>query len=187
MNNPDTYEEAMTQAETACAERLAQILDLKIADDFTIGISDGQANGAVFDIGKINLAEMTTFNSPTHCFRASLNLYHRDRAKLQKWIMRLIHTLPVNHAYHLDDPLREDTNVAQLRIVPDSSSIGKVTPTQVTPKNGGAPVPTWTCEIGFDVVFVVSEDADVDDVNPVPSGGGANGGTTGGDEPPPEE
>lgn len=101
--------------------------------------------------------------------------------------MRLVHALPVNHAHHCDDPLREDTNVAQLRITPDSSSIGKVTPTQVTPKNGGAPVPTWTCEIGFDVVFVVSEDADVDDVNPVPSGGGANGGTTGGDEPPPEE
>ena len=174
MKNPDTYDDAMTQAETACAERIAQILDLKIADDFTIGISDGQANGAVFDIGKINLAEMTTFNSPTHCFRASLNLFHRDRATLQRWIMRLIHALPVNHAYHWDDPLREDTNVAQLRIVPDSSSIGKVVPTQVTPKIGGAPVPTWTCEIGFDVVFVVSEDAEVDDVNPVPSGGGTN-------------
>ena len=174
MNNPDTYEGAMTQAETACANRIADLLELRIGKEMTVGISDGQANGAVFDIGRINLADMTTFNSPSHCFRATLELYNRDRAKLQNWIMRLVHSLPVNHAYNRDDALREDTNVAQLRVVPDSSSIGKIVPTEVVPKIGGNAVPTWKCEIVFDVVFIVSEDADVDDTDPETPGGGTD-------------
>jgi len=183
MKNPDTYEESMTQAEAACTALISELLELRIGQDMNIGVHNGAANGATFDIGGVLIGDTVTFNAQVHTFRASLDVYNRDRAQLQKWIMRLLHNLPINQDYRPASPLREDTNVMQLRVVPSSSSVGKIRPTTVEPKGSATAVPTWTCTIHFDVVFVCDEDADVSDLANHDNGNGMSGGVTGGDEP----
>lgn len=158
MITPDTYEEAMTQAEAACTAYLAGILELEVGKDMTIGIDNGQDHGGVFDIGQISVGATTTFNAGAMAYSATLKVYHRDRAQLQKWIMRLIHALPTNGQYSKASPLREQSGVCQLRIVPDSGSIGKLVPATVNVKASGKDLSVWSCLVKFDVVFVIRDD-----------------------------
>lgn len=200
MQNPDSYEGSLTQAEESCAARIFQVLDLTLGKDGTIAISRGLPDCAVFDIGQLGTGDTDVFPSAVHHFRGSLTLCNRNRAKLQGWIMRLLRTFPIDRHHSADDEIRTDANVCCLRIPPERGAVSQIRTTTVSAQNSGD-VQTWTCEIAFDVVFVCREDVDVSDddspdgshtdhapSNPADGGttdeggnAGFDGGTTGGE------
>lgn len=150
------YERAMTQAEAACNLRVAHLLGLSPGKDATIGISNGYPDAAVFDIGQMQIGETNTFNAGAVCFSATLTLYNRDRSMLQRWLMRLVGSLPVNADYRPDDAVREDANVLHFRITPSGGAISRITPTTVQSSNSGD-VPTWTAEVQMDAVYALTD------------------------------
>lgn len=200
MQNPESYERSLTQAEDSCAARIFQLLDLKYGDDGTIALSRGLPDCAAFDIGQLATGATDLFPSAAHHFRGSLTLYNRDRGKLQGWVMRLLRAFPINRSYSPEDELRQDSNVCQLRIAPETGAVSAIKTTTVSAQNSGE-VATWTCTVAFDVVFICREDVDVSDddkpdgsqadtqsSNPVDGGttdeggnAGFDGGTTGGE------
>ncbi len=153
------FERSMAQAEEACLRRVANLFGLAPGRDATVGISNGLPDAVVFDIGQIQLGETSTFNTNAVCFSATLTLFNRDRAMLQRWLMRLIGSLPINDDYRPDDTVRGDSNIAHFRINPSSGAISRITATNVQSSNSGD-VPTWTCEVQMDVVFLLCADED---------------------------
>lgn len=149
---PQDYESSLSQAETACFMRVAAILGLKPGQDATIAISNGLPDAAVFDIGTFGIGDTNTFPATAIHFRATLDLYNRDRATLQRWIMQLVRSFPVNGSYNADDDVLEVANVLHFRISPDGGAVSAITPTTVQSSNSGE-VPTWTCKVQMDVVF----------------------------------
>ena len=123
MQNPDSYQDSLTQAEDACAARVFAVLDLQPGRTGVVGIANGLPDSAVFDIGELGDGATTGFDAVGHYFTGSLVMYNRDRHVLQTWIMRLIKAFPVNADYSADDQLREDTNVCVLRIRPVAGAV----------------------------------------------------------------
>lgn len=185
MNPPYSYEGSLAQAEEACFNCIASVLELDIGKTATIGISKGMPEAAVFDIGHLAIGDTMAFPAFAHCFRASLELYNRDRSALQGWIMRLLSTFPVNRWYNADAAVREDANVLHFRVAPETGAVSKITTTTVSNSNSGE-VPTWVATVLFDVVFI----CDPDYVPPEKrddTSVGDDKGQTGGEEPPPED
>ena len=175
MQNPDSYQDSLTQAEDACAARVFAVLDLQPGRTGVVGIANGLPDSAVFDIGELGDGATMGFNAVGHYFTGSLVMYNRDRHVLQTWIMRLVEAFPVNADYSADDQLREDTNVCVLRIRPVAGAVSKITRSEIVGSNTGS-VPTWTCTVLFDVVFVASETAPVDGSEEAPPEGGGDAG-----------
>ena len=178
--NPNEYETSLEQAEAACFAELAELLELQEGKNATIAISKGQADGMVFMMGGLGSGETMTFPAHAHYFTAGVDLFNRDRATLQRWVMRIVGNYPVNHVYRTDDFVRDDANVIHFRVNPGRESVGKITATTVTGSNTGE-VPTWTAHIDFDVVFI----ADPDYIEPNQTGEhgepSQGGGETGGE------
>ena len=66
-----TFEDAMTEAEKACAGSVAQLFDRVKTYR---GTNPGDPDCQVFDIGHLHIGENTTFNSTAYCYRAQLDL-----------------------------------------------------------------------------------------------------------------
>lgn len=167
MQNPDVYEESLTQAEDACARRIFEVLDVPYGQTGNVGASRGRTEEAVFAVGELGDGSTVDFPAAGHYFRARLRLHARDRAQVQRWIMRLVETFPVGHDASADDWLREETNVCVLRISPQVGAVSAVEPDNVTPPNSVA-VPVWAATVLFDVVFVARTDVDVERDEPDP-------------------
>ena len=187
--NPSDYEGSLEQAECACFDRIAAALDLTPGKDATVAIPNGLPDAAVFDIGSLGTGETSTFPASALYFRATLDLFNRDRSTVQRWIMRLVRDFPVNRWHHSDDPARADANVVHFRIAAEAGAVSRITPTTVQTSNSGE-VPTWTCRVLMDVVFICDPDyRDGGDGTPGGGGGsseGGGGGETGGGGTPPD-
>lgn len=153
MTEPDSFDESLTQAETACFALVCEVLGLRPNVDATIPTHRlSLPDGAVFDIGSLQTAELAAFPSDVYHFRATLDIRNRDRAKLQRWIMRLLGAMHVGRNYMEGHPMRAETNVADFRIAPEQGCISKIELTTVP--GGEREIPTFTCTVMFDVVFL---------------------------------
>lgn len=186
--NPYDYEGSLEQAEAACFDKIAAALELTPGKTATVAISNGLPDAAVFDIGSLGTGETSPFPASALYFRATIDLFNRDRATLQRWIMRLVRAFPVNRWYHADDPAREDANVVHFRIAAEAGAVSRIEPTTVQSSNSGE-VPTWTCRVRMDVVFICDPDYSAGAGGVIGGGSGTSTGdgeSTGGDEPTPD-
>lgn len=186
--NPYDYEGSLEQAEAACFDKIAATLELTAGKTATVAISNGLPDAAVFDIGSLGTGETSPFPASVLYFRASLDLFNRDRATLQRWIMRLVRAFPTNDRHHADDPAREDANVICFRIAAEAGAVSRIAPTTVQSSNSGE-VPTWTCRVLMDVVFLCDPDYAPGTGGTTGGDGGTSsgdGGSSGGDEPLPD-
>lgn len=194
---PSSYEDSLGEAENTCFEMICDALQLRPGVDATVSLQNGRPDCAVFDIGSLATPVLTSFPSPTLHFRARLSLYNRDRATLQRWIMRLLREMPIGRNYLASHPLRENSIVSDFRIAPVPGNISTITPTDVSPSTSVS-VPTFTVSVSFDVVFTARsdedapQDGDSPDTPDTPHGddtdphhGPCPGGVTGGEGLPP--
>jgi len=154
MKEPDGIENALTRAENACAGVLCDLLGLTPGVDFTVATSLGLPDCAVFDIGRLDSGEVAAFPSNAWHFRASADLYNRDRAALQRWIMLILDGMHIGRNWFADHPLREDSNVANFQVTPEANAVSEIKTTTVSTSTNAQPVPTYTASVEFDVVFI---------------------------------
>lgn len=145
------FEDAMTEAEKACAGSVAQLFDRVKTYR---GTNPGDPDCQVFDIGHLHIGENTTFNSAAYCYRAQLDLYRRDRTALQRDIMRILQALPIGADNNAEAELRETSNVLNFRVAPEPNAVTSITTTDVSPDKDAKQIPCWTATVVFDVVFV---------------------------------
>ena len=147
-----SYEESLTFAEEVSAGYIAE--KLGIPDHaFFLGVNPGNADCAVFDIGQNYTGDLNTFHSPCAHFRAQLDLYSRDRAELQKLIMRCRRFMPID-AEHDPDGLLERGNVIQLRLSPEAANPSAIKTVELELSTDQKKLAAWTVTVTFDVVFL---------------------------------
>lgn len=149
--------DALAQAEEAATVALAGILDLDVGTQATPGISIGQTEGLVFDIGELGTGDTVVFPASVVHMRSTATLFNRNRIELQKWIVTLLNTFPINKDYAKDHDLRETSNIIHLRIPPERGAVSKCQPDVVENSNSGE-VNVWTCDITFDTVITIREE-----------------------------
>ena len=149
---PCSYEESMTNAERICFDFLAEKLGLQPSQAF-LGVNPGRADCMVFDIGANYTADLNTFRAPCAHFRAQMDIYSRDRAMLQKLIMRTRSLAPIDEN-HDPDGLRERGNVLQLRIAVESNNPSAAKTVEIDLGTDKKKLTTWTASVDFDVVFL---------------------------------
>ena len=147
-----SYEESLTFAEEICAGYIAE--KLGIPDHaFFLGVNPGNADCAVFDIGQNYTGDLNTFLAPCAHFRAQLDLYSRDRAELQKLIMRCRRFMPID-AEHDPDGLLERGNVIQLRLSPEAANPSAIKTVELEISTDQKKIAAGTVTVTFDVVFL---------------------------------
>lgn len=149
---PCSYEESLTNAETVCFEYLREKLDIPASEAF-IGVNPGRADCMVFDIGQSYTADLNAFRASCAHFRGQMDLYSRDRTKLQHLIMRARKFAPVNEE-HDPDGLRERGNVLQLRLAVEAGNPSAIKTVDIELGTDQKKLPTWTATVDFDVVFL---------------------------------
>ena len=147
-----SYEESLTLAEEVCAGYIAEKIGFP-NHAFFLGVNDGIAECAVFDIGQSYTGDLNTFQSPCAHFRAQLDLYSRNRAELQRLIMRCRRFMPID-ADHDPDGLLERGNVIQLRLSAEAANPSAIKTVEIELKTDKKKLPVWTVTVSFDVVFL---------------------------------
>ena len=147
-----SYEESLTLAEEICAGYIAEKLGLP-DHAFFLGVNDGIAECAVFDIGQSYTGDLNTFQSPCAHFRAQLGLYSQTRAELQRLIMRCRRFMPID-ADHDPDGLLERGNVIQLRRSAEAANPSAIKTVELELKTDKKKLTVWTVTVTFDVVFL---------------------------------
>ena len=147
-----SYEESLTLAEEVCAGYIAEKIGFP-NHAFFLGVNDGIAECAVFDIGQSYTGDLNTFQSPCAHFRAQLELYSRNRAELQRLIMRCRRFMPID-ADHDPDGLLERGNVIQLRLSAEAANPSAIKTVEIELKTDKKKLPVWTVTVSFDVVFL---------------------------------
>jgi hypothetical protein len=147
-----SYEESLTLAEEICSGYIAEKLGFP-NHAFFLGLNDGLAECAVFDIGQSYTGDLNTFQSPCAHFRAQLDLYSQDRAELQKLIMRCRRFMPID-ADHDPDGLLERGNVIQLRLSAEAANPSAIKTVEIERKTDKKKLTVWTVTVSFDVVFL---------------------------------
>ena len=147
-----SYEESLTLAEEVCAGYIAEKLGLP-DHAFFLGVNPGNADCAVFDIGQSYTGDLNTFLSPCAHFRAQLDLYSRDRAELQRLIMRCRRFMPID-ADHDPDGLLERGNVIQLRLSAEAANPSAIKTVELEISTDQKKLVAWTVTVTFDVVFL---------------------------------
>lgn len=145
------FEESLTAAEIACKNALHSLFDRVESKRAT---NPGMPDCNVFDIGYVATGDTLTFPSSAYHFRAALDLYRRDRTELQRAIMRILATLPINEDNNIEANLRETSNVVHFRVAPETNAVTAITTTNVNPDKDAKPIPTYTVTVSFDVVFM---------------------------------
>ena len=147
-----SYEESLTLAEEVCAGYIAEKIGFP-NHAFFLGVNDGIAECAVFDIGQSYTGDLNTFQSPCAHFRAQLELYSRNRAELQRLIMRCRRFMPID-ADHDPDGLLERGNVIQLRLSAEAANPSAIKTVEIELKTDKKKHTVWTVTVTFDVVFL---------------------------------
>ncbi|MBR2919912.1 MAG: hypothetical protein IKC27_00965 [Kiritimatiellae bacterium] len=147
-----SYEESLILAEEVCAGYIAEKLGL-LDHALFYGVNDGIADCAVFDIGQSYTGDLNTFQSPCAHFRAQLDLYSRNRAELQRLIMRCRRFMPID-ANHDPDGLLERGNVIQLRLSAEAANPSAIKTVEIELKTDKKKLTVWTVTVTFDLVFL---------------------------------
>ena len=143
------YIDSLAVAEEACAQRLAEFLGKNVWR----GLNPGETECGVFNIGRLQTGEHCCYNAEALHFRASLDLFNRDRTGILRDIMRLLAAFPVNADLRTDDPLREESNMMVFRVAPEARAIGEALPAEVAVKTNASPVWAYRATAAIDVVF----------------------------------
>lgn len=147
---PCEFEDAMGQAEIACAAHIHKTTGMTVC----VGSNDrGLADCAVFDIGYLQTGEHATFKAGAYHFRAKLDIYRRTRKDVQKTIMLLLQSFPVNADVNAAADLRENSNVLVFRIAPVAQGVSEIATADVQQIKDAKPIRCWTATAFFDVVF----------------------------------
>lgn len=144
------YDESMTAAENACFAHLCGKLGYTPGVNAFLGVNGGLADCIVFDVGMGYTGDLNTWRSGYAHMRAQLDIYSRSRVDLQKAIMRVMRSMPIDEN---DVELAEGSNVVNFRLAPDSGNPGAVKTIDLQIKTDRAPIPCYTATIMFDVVF----------------------------------
>ena len=143
------FQDSMTVAEKACKEHVAKFIGMKVYRDS----NPGDPDCGVFNIGYLQTGEHAMYRAEAYHFRAQLELFRRDRTELQRQIMRLLESFPVNADTNVQAEIRDTSNVQVFRIAPETRAVGEVVRTDLNTEKDGQPIITFTCTILFDVVF----------------------------------
>ena len=143
------YIDSLAVAEESCAQRLAEFLGKNVWR----GLNPGETECGVFNIGRLQTGEHCCYNAEALHFRASLDLFNRDRTGILRDIMRLLAAFPVNADLRTDDPLREESNMMVFRVAPEARAIGEALPAEVAVKTNASPVWAYRATAAIDVVF----------------------------------
>ena len=138
---------ALAEAEATCVRKIAEVLGLRVGVDAFTFDNPGVMDCAVFDIGYLQTGEQMAFPAGVFNFRAQCDFYNRSRAKLQKWLGKLMNALPISPWQGRTDEIRAEGNVITLRFAPVTNGIGQIRATSLD--NGD----TYLCETHLDVVF----------------------------------
>ena len=149
-----TFEESLGLAEIACANHIFKTTGFKVR----IAVNRGDPDCAVFDIGYLCTGEHTVFQAQAYHFRAKLDIYNRSREEVQRSIMTLLRSFPVNADINSSSELREEGNVVLLRVAPQTQAISEITTTDVQQIKDAKPILCFTATVLFDVVFHAPRD-----------------------------
>ena len=155
-NSPEGgFETAMEEAELACFEFLCDALGMKTEDrQAFVGVRGaGGVDCMVFDIGHMQTGDVACFPAGLYHWRASLDLYDRNRSTLQRNIMRLLQELPIGHDWRKSHVVRRDSCVRQFRIAPETNAISDITTQKLEPRKGVPEIDVFAATVLFDVVF----------------------------------
>ena len=147
---PCTFDESLELAETACAQHIVKTTGMTVC----VATNDkGLTDCAVFDIGYLQTGEHATFKASAYHFRAKLNIYRRNRREVQRAIMRILATFPINADVNALDNLRENSNVINFRLSPQTQGVSEITTADVQQTKDAKAVRCFTATVLFDVVF----------------------------------
>lgn len=152
--DPASFETSLTEAERACHAFLTEVLEMESGvDSFISTRGRGGIDCMVFDIGKMQTGDVAAFRATNYHWRATAEFYNRDRAELQKAVMRLLERFPVAPQFEANHPLLADTNVVCFRIAPETEAVSAISTQEIEPQKGAAKIPVYVCVVQFDVVF----------------------------------
>ena len=147
---PCTFDESLETAETACAQHIHKTTGMTVC----VATNDkGRTDCAVFDIGYLQTGEHLAFKAGSYHFRAKLDIYRRERREVQRAIMRLVASFPINADVNAMDNLRENSNVLLFRLSPQTQGISEITTTDVQQVKDTKAIRCFTATALFDVVF----------------------------------
>jgi len=147
---PCTFDESLMLAEIACAQHVHKTTGMTVC----VGTNDdGRTDCAVFDIGYLQTGEHATFKASAYHFRAKLDIYRRARRDVQLAIMQLLKTFPINADVNAMDDLRENSNVINFRLSPQTQGVSEITTVDVQQKKDQRTIRCFTATALFDVVF----------------------------------
>ena len=151
------YEQSLADAEAACFRALCTATGFTPGRNAYLGVNPGNPDCLVFDAGAAQSAALNAFSSPVAHFRAQADFYSRDRAALQRLVMRIRRLLPTNEE---SDPLsiRENSCVLQFRLALESGNPSALKTAEIQTARDATPIPTWTTSAVFDLVFLTPTD-----------------------------
>lgn len=147
-----SYEESLSLAEETCFAYLREKLGLDPSAAF-IGVNPGRADCMVFDIGQSGTADLNAFRAPCAHFRAQMDLYSRDRALLQRLLMRTRRFAPVDERSD-PDGLTGRGNVLQFRLAVEAGNPSAIRTVDLDIGTDQKRLTAWTATVTFDVVFL---------------------------------
>ena len=152
---PISWEDAMWQAEDACALKLAEVMGLKPKNDIFTGIkSDNAVDCAVFDIGKPETGDQFGYVADHFHFRGQVDLYSRDRRQIMKWVMRIFGSMPM-HTCQATEAKLPNSNVECFRVQPVNNCMNVITTVEIPVGKiaDNRKVEVFTTSVFFDIVF----------------------------------
>ena len=165
MDNPHEHgkgaaaaETALADAEKQCFDKLCAVLGLRPGVSASIGLQPGLSDCVVWDIGYLYTGDQAGFPADTWHFRGKLELYNRNRATVQKWLMRLLLAFPIGPWQGRANDLAENGNVIILRIAPENGAVGEVSTIRVKQTEQDTGRETFYSVANFDIVFTSREE-----------------------------
>ena len=147
---PCTFDESLETAETACAQHIHKTTGMTVC----MATNDkGLTDCTVFDIGYLQTGEHATYKAKAYHFTAKLDIYRRNRRDVQRAIMRLLATFPINADVNAMDDLRENSNVIVFRLSPQTQGVSEITTVDMQQTKDAKPIRCFTATALFDVVF----------------------------------
>ena len=147
---PCTFDESLETAETACAQHIHKTTGMTVC----VATNDkGLTDCTVFDIGYLQTGEHATYKAKAYHFTAKLDIYRRNRRDVQRAIMRLLATFPINADVNAMDDLRENSNVIVFRLSPQTQGVSEITTVDMQQTKDAKPIRCFTATALFDVVF----------------------------------
>jgi len=148
-----TFEKSLIEAENICLDCICKVLGLRSGIDGFISVNGGKTDCVVWDIGYLYTGDQMGFVADKFHFRGQLDLFSRDRRRVQVWLMLLAQAFPNTKCQGVTDDLDRETCVDCLRIAPEQRAIDEITTTELKQKGDEKGVAAFTTSVSFDIVF----------------------------------